>query len=141
MMDSVDEPQSKLKECPDCEQRLLDKCYARNQVIKVNTVHDEDLCDTCGQELPEDEEDEEYEEQKDGTMRKICGCCNRKCKVCPECEQDYDSDQDASEDEDQSEDESEAEQDESSADSRYDEKTESESSYGPVTKRRRTNSN
>ena len=141
MMDSVDEPQSKLKECPDCEQRLLDKCYACNQFIKVNTVDDEDLCDTCGQELPEDEEDEEYEEQKDGTMRKICGCCNRKCKVCPECEQDYDSDQDASEDEDQSEDESEAEQDESSADSRYDEKTESESSYGPVTKRRRTNSN
>ena len=129
----------------------MEKCVSCDQFIKKTKVPEEDLCDTCGQELPdEEEEEEEFEEQKDGTLRKICGCCRRKCTICPECEQDYDSDQDLTDTEEEGSEEQSTEEDgseerstaesQASVDSRSKSTTVSESSYVPATKHRRTNS-
>ena len=138
------------RKCTDCGQRLLDKCANCNQFIDDTKVDEEDLCQTCGQELSsedgESEGEEGFEEQKDGTLRKICGCCRRKCKSCPECDQEYDSDQDASEVEEDSEQEESEDTDsqeadtEESADSTSEDKSGSESSDSRGSKRRRTNS-
>ena len=99
----MDEPLVK-RRCIDCGQRLLDKCFNCNQFIKHKPIDEDDQCDSCGQELPEKvvEDVEVFEEQKDGTFRKICSTCRRKCDTCPECEQVYDSEQDASDLEDDS---------------------------------------
>ena len=88
-------------ECTECGQDILDKCALCDQFIETETLDEADMCKSCGQELLEDSEDE-FETQKDGTLRKICGCCQRPCKTCPECKQDYDSDQDVTDEEDKS---------------------------------------
>ncbi len=102
------------------------------------------LCRSCGQEQPdedgESDSEEEFEEQKDGTLRKICGCCRRKCKTCPECEQEYDSDQDASDEEEESEHGESEDTDNQDADTEESGETSSETSFSSGSKRRRTNS-
>ena len=127
----------------DSGQYLLDKCANCNQFIDDTKVDEEDLCQTPGQELPdedsESDSEEEFEEQKDGTLRKICGCCRRKCKTCPECDQEYESDPDPS-DVEESEDAETAGDNSQDADTEESGETTSESSYTSGSKRRRTNS-
>ena len=151
LLQKVEQAYNKTKDCSNCGQKLLEKCLTCEQFIKKNNVPEEDKCDSCGQELPDEEadEEEEFEEQKDGTLRKICGCCRRKCTVCPDCEQDYDSDQDFTEEED-GEDSDDGSQDvegseersvdesEASGDSVSESKTASWESYEPATKHRRS---
>ena len=102
--------------CPECSHKLLDKCNGCGQFLR--TSNDEELCETCKQPLSDEEESEdEYEIQKDGTKRAICRYCNRKLSQCPECEKEYDSDQDpeseSESDSDNSSEESETTSDES----------------------------
>ena len=134
----------KKKLCNDCGQRLLDKCAYCNQFIDNTKVDEEDLCQSCGQELPdedgESDAEEEFKEQKDGTLRKICGCCRRKCKTCPECEQEYDSDEDASDVEEESDDAMSEDAHSQDADTEESGETTTETSYISDSKRRRTNS-
>ena len=155
LLQRAEEATKKQRDCPDCGQKVLEKCISCDQFIKKTKLEEDDLCDTCGQELPEEEEEEEeFEEQKDGTLRKICGCCRRKCTICPECEQDYESDQDFTDEEGSSDEEGSNERSvdeegskepsvdetQSGGDSRSESKTVSESSYEPATKHRRTRS-
>ncbi|KAF0148082.1 MAG: hypothetical protein FD143_2962 [Ignavibacteria bacterium] len=99
--------------CPECSNQLLDKCNACGQFLR--TSNDEEVCETCKQPLSDEEESEdEYEIQKDGTKRAMCRYCNRKLSQCPKCEKEYDSDQD---DESKSENESENESENSSEES------------------------
>ena len=89
--------------CKVCGQEQLPICNYCEQVIQNKQVSDEDKCQTCGQELKDDSEDEdisEYQVQTDGTKRLICSGCNRKLKCCPKCDQDYDSDLDDDDDSD-----------------------------------------
>ncbi|KAF0154512.1 MAG: hypothetical protein FD188_3253 [Ignavibacteria bacterium] len=80
--------------CTECSQLLLDKCNACGQFLRTSNC-EEDQKETSKQSLSDEEESEdEYEIQKDGTKRAICGCCNRKLSQCPECEKEYDSEQD-----------------------------------------------
>ncbi len=95
-------------ECTECGQAILDKCAMCDQFIETETLDEADMCKSCRQELPEDS-DEEFETQKDGTLRKICECCQRPFKTCPECKQDYDSDQDVTDDEESDDDSRETE--------------------------------
>ena len=89
--------------CPDCNQRLLERCnYCQQSILQI--IKEEDRCKTCQQPLPEDTEsesdvgsdEEEYELQKDETRRLVCGSCKRKLPECPECKQVYDSELDKS---------------------------------------------
>ncbi|KAF0140536.1 MAG: hypothetical protein FD143_3518 [Ignavibacteria bacterium] len=89
--------------CPDCNQRLLERCnFCEQPILQINK--EEDRCKTCRQPLPEDTEsesevgsdEEEFELQKDETRRLVCGSCKRKLQECPECEQVYDSELDKS---------------------------------------------
>jgi len=110
-------------ECTECGQDILDKCTMCNQFIETETIDEADMCKSCGQELLEDSDDE-FETQKDGTLRKICGCCQRPCKTCPECKQDYDSDQDVTDDEEESDDESKENESGEEDETEYDERSE-----------------
>jgi len=111
-------------ECTECGQNILDKCAMCDQFIETETLDEADMCKSCGQELPEDSDDE-FETQKDGTLRKICECCQRPFKTCPECKQDYDSDQDVTDDE-ESDDESRETASDEDGETEYDERTETE---------------
>ena len=89
--------------CPDCNQRLLERCnYCQQPILQI--IKEEDRCKTCQQPLPDDTEsdsdvgsdEEEFEIQKDETRRLVCGSCKRKLPECPECKQVYDSELDKS---------------------------------------------
>jgi len=112
-------------ECTECGQDLLDKCTLCDQFIETESLDEEDMCKSCGQELLEDSDDE-FETQKDGTLRKICGCCQRPYKTCPECKQDYDSDQDVTDEEAESDDESRSTASDEEGETENDERKETE---------------
>ena len=99
--------------CAECGKHVPLRCPTCSQYMRGQSK--EKLCNTCGQEIHEENQDEwEVKEQKDGTLRALCNVCKRKLEKCPECERYYDSDDDieSSEEDISEETEGEAEEDE-----------------------------
>ena len=102
--------QSKPDECEKCGQETLEKCPTCDQLV-YDKPEDHEVCEACGRELPEEsgeeESDYEYEENKNGTMRAVCKCCNRKLDACPKCKEPYvtEDEEEDEQDEDGSDDE------------------------------------
>ena len=111
-------------ECTTCRQRIPPKCATCHQFINEPSS-DEEYCEECGQELPEEEdadEREEIEQSDDCRGYKwlqgknktqyvaMCRACNRRAFKCPRCDQiwspdEFDSGEDSGNADDDSEDE------------------------------------
>ena len=87
--------------CPACEQEILDRCAVCRQFI-TEQPDPEDCCDRCGQELPDQEEEDDepdlkgysFRKRRDHSEQAICKWCARPMPSCPQCQRDFDSDDD-----------------------------------------------
>ncbi len=89
----MSEEQSDKEVCPKCEQEIRETCPYCKQFVYDDTDSDDDNeCDECGQELPDEDEDKEYEviKRRHGVLQPICNLCKRPLETCPECKEDFD---------------------------------------------------
>lgn len=77
--------------CADCGQVIPDRCFSCNQFIP-NHQSSTEQCQTCGQELPEDDSFK-WKRKRNGKFIAVCSGCKRKIATCPVCEQDFKTDE------------------------------------------------
>ncbi len=63
--DENEKQQGRKRMCSDCGQSILDKCAYCNQFIDATKVDEEDSCQSCGQELPDEDGESDSEEESE----------------------------------------------------------------------------
>ncbi len=112
--------------CTNCKQEIVERCPCCLQFV-YGVKDPEEVCEDCGQELPEEEEEvreEKYDKirRKHGVQQPICNLCRRGMPQCPECKEDFEDysdshgypkrDSDDDDDDDEEEDTEDEEEDE-----------------------------